>query len=219
MAASNVLVVVAHPDDEVLLCGGTMAKHVLHGDRVNVLVMSEGVTSREGAGQREIEERQTACFKAANVLGYAVEIISGPDQRLDTLPRLTLVKEVEGRLEQLRPSVVYTHWHSDMNLDHRIVSEVAQTACRPHPGSTVKILLMGEVPSSTEWAGGFNPNWFIDVTDTMLVKIAALECYHDELRSFPHPRSIGGITTLAQYRGSTIGVRYAEAFELVRCIA
>ena len=216
MAGSKVLVVVAHPDDEVLMCGGTIAKHVAAGDDVHVLIFTDGVWSRADATENDILERVGMLRESSRILCYRWEVLRFPDNQMDKEALLDLVKIIEYKLNKIIPSIVYTHWHGDMNLDHRIVSEATKTACRPQPGCPVKMLLMGEVPSSSEWAGGFNPNVFMDVTDTWDKKLVALQCYKEELREGNHPRSIHKIESLAQYRGGTVGVKYAEAFELVR---
>src|SRR3990167_685643 len=143
--ADTVLAVVAHPDDEILMCGGTMAKHIANWEPVHVLILSPGVASRgDGGGQ----ERANALLRASQIIGYTAEVLDFPDQQLDTVPILTIIKEIEQRIQRLKPSIVYTHWRSDMNKDHCIAGEATQVACRPQPGCPVKTLLMGEVPSS-----------------------------------------------------------------------
>lgn len=211
----KVLVVVAHQDDEILLCGGTMAKHLAAWEPVHVLILSSGVGSR-GSGSEQ--ERAEALLNASKVIGYSAEVLDFPDQQLDTVPILVITKEIEKRVQDLKPTLVYTHWHGDMNKDHRIVSEATKVACRPQPGCSVKILLMGEVCSNTEWAGGFNPNYFVGINELWEKKMDALKCYVSEIRLWPHARSNGAILALAEHRGATVGMELAEAFELVRTI-
>lgn len=213
--ANTVLVVVAHPDDEILLCGGAMAKHVANWEPVHVLIMSSGVGSR---GTDSEKERMDSLFKASQVICYTVEVLDFPDQQLDTVPILSIIQEIEKRIRNLKPTLVYTHWTGDMNKDHRITADATMVACRPQPGQTVKTLLMGEVCSSTEWAGGFNPNWYSDITIYMPTKLEACRCYESEMRKWPHPRSVSGVWNMAEYRGGTVGVCYAEAFECRRMV-
>lgn len=210
----NVLVVVAHPDDEVLMCGGTIAKHVAAGDRVFVLIMADGVTSRIGYEHGEIHARMLAGNAASKVLGYDGDIVGMPDQRLDTIDQLLINRRIEAEIAKQKPTIVYTHWHGDLNLDHALVSRAVKVGCRP--GSGVQQVYLGEVPSSTEYAGGFNPCVFVDISDYEDKKVQALLCYERELGARNHPRSLPAIESLAQLRGATVGVAAAEAFEAWR---
>ena len=218
--SERVLVVCAHADDEVLMAGGSIAKHTSSGDDVHILIIADGVSSRTGTFDRnEFNARLAMASKASDVLGCNGEVLDLPDNKLDTVPALDIIKKIEAVMEKVKPTIVYTHWPKDMNIDHRIVSECTQIACRPAPGCTVKQILFGEVPSSTEWAGGFCPNHFINITDTLSKKFEALACYEEEMRGGFHPRSIQSIGALAKIRGACIGVEAAEAFELCRGIS
>ena len=218
--SESVLVVVAHADDEALMCGGSIAKHTAAGDEVYVLIIADGVSSRTGRlDPAEFNARLAMASRASDVLGCNGEVIGMPDNKLDTIPALDIIKKIEAVMDKVKPTLIYTNWNGDMNVDHRIVSTCTQVACRPVPGCSVKQILMGEVPSSTEWAGAFNPNFFIDITDTLAKKFEALACYQEEMRSGFHPRSMPSIGALAQLRGANIGVAAAEAFELCRGIA
>jgi LmbE family N-acetylglucosaminyl deacetylase len=138
-----------------------------------------------------------------------------PDCRLDSVDRLDLARTVEGFIRSIGPGMVYTHLPTDLNIDHVRVNEAVVTACRPLPNSTVKRLLCFEIPSSTGWRAGapaFAPNWFVDVGTTFELKLEALRQYGDEIRPFPHARSIEAITSLARWRGASAGVEMAEAF-------
>lgn len=221
----SIAIVAAHPDDEVLGCGATMAKHVAAGDRVHVLILAEGATSRdehrnEALRAAEIAALKEAAREAARLLGVAVTEFGGfPDNRMDTVDFLDVVKRVECFMQSVIPDAVYTHHRGDMNLDHCITQRAVATALRPLPGQCFATLLEFEVPSSTEWAAAatsqpFVPNWFEDVSGFLATKIAALEIYASEMRSFPHPRSREGVEALARVRGSTVGVPAAEAFVL-----
>lgn len=223
----TVLVVAAHPDDEVLGCGGTLARMASEGRAVHILLMADGETSRVAdAGQMSVPgrlaARNAAASAACKILGCtSVEMLTLPDNRLDRLELLDVVKHIEAFVQRYQPSAVLTHHAGDVNIDHRVVHDAVITACRPQPGHPVKELLFFEVPSSTEWrppgsAEPFNPNWFVDISMTLTKKLEALQAYEAELRAFPHPRSLKAVDALAQWRGATVGVEAAEAFVLGR---
>jgi LmbE family N-acetylglucosaminyl deacetylase len=225
--ADSVLVVAAHPDDEVLGCGGTIARHAEAGDQVHVLIVAEGATSRlqqrdRGEARDELSALVQAAQKAGTILGAAgVELLHYPDNRLDSLDRLDLIKCIELRIERHQPSVVYVHHAGDVNVDHRRLHEAVITACRPIPGQSVRRLLSFEVASSTEWqvpgsAPVFQPNWFVDISVQWPLKLAALAAYASEMRPWPHARSLEGLEHLARWRGAQVGVEAAEAFCLLR---
>jgi N-acetylglucosamine malate deacetylase 1 len=223
----NVLVVAAHPDDEVLGCGGTIAKHAREGDRVHVLILAEGATSRDPKRDREQRKSELsalarAAHQASAILGAtSLKLHNFPDNRMDSCDLLDIIKVIEGAISQYKPSIIYTHHIGDLNIDHRRTCEAVVTATRPLPDSRIKTLLFFEVPSSTEWqtphsAPAFSPNWFVDISDTLGAKLKALETYQSEMRPYPHPRSCVAIEHLARWRGATVGVEAAEAFILGR---
>ncbi|WP_378950613.1 PIG-L deacetylase family protein [Pelosinus sp. sgz500959] len=229
MRAKKILVIAAHPDDEVLGCGATMAKHVQAGDKVDVVILGEGITSRDNIRNREQHsklflELQQSAKRANDILGVStVTFGTFPDNRMDSLDLLDVVKTIEFFIEKFNPDIVYTHHHGDVNVDHQIVNRAVITACRPLPGVKFKTILFFEVASSTEWQvpslnSSFNPNWFVDVSDTVQLKRKALQAYQSEMREWPHPRSINAVEYLAKWRGATIGVEAAEAFSLGRHI-
>ncbi len=221
--SERVLAVIAHPDDEVLCCGATLAKHAKAGDAVSVFVLADGVKSRNGPALNPdaIKERHGMFRRACGILGTEdVWIRAYPDNQMDKSPLLQVVKDIEVHVQRFKPTIVYTHWHGDLNVDHQVVSRAVLTACRPLPDSTVKCIFMGECPSSTEWSmWHFHPNWFEDVRDTIDTKLAAMGVYETELRDYPHPRSMEAIRSLAQYRGASAGVPVAEAFILARAVS
>ena len=220
----SILVVAAHPDDEVLGCGGTIARHAAAGDAVHVAILAKGLASRGEPSPADLAELCAAAERAGSVLGTSsLQLHDNPDNRMDTIPALDLAKTVEALLARFHPSVVYTHWAGDVNVDHRQVHQAVVTACRPLPGHPVERLLFFEIQSSTEWqtpwsAPAFNPNYFVDVTGTLDAKLTALSAYASELREFPHPRSLRAVEYLARWRGATVGVDAAEAFVLGRQI-
>jgi N-acetylglucosamine malate deacetylase 1 len=223
---SPIAVIAAHPDDEVLGCGGTLARMVKNGCTLHILILADGESSRSENNQEEISmlrnNRYIAAKNAAKLIGCEnIEILNLPDNRLDSLDRLVIIKKIEDFIEHTQPKTVLTHHAGDVNIDHRIIHDAVIAACRPQPGHCVKELLFFEVPSSTEWrppssAIAFNPNFFVDISETLQIKLIALEAYNNELRPFPHPRSLEAVEALAKWRGATVGVRAAEAFIIGR---
>lgn len=224
MSHSSVLVVVAHPDDEVLGCGGAIARHCSAGDRVAVLILADGVTSRGETAPSDLTARQGAAGRANAILGVQdVTLLAYPDNRMDEVVLLDVVKDVERVIARCQPDTIYTHHAGDVNIDHRRVHDAVIAACRPQPGHCVRQLLFCETPSSTEWRPPasqhvFAPNWYVDISLTLQTKLQALAAYQAELREFPHPRSLRGVEHLAGWRGASVGVVAAEAFELGRLI-
>ncbi len=222
----SVLVVVAHPDDEILGCGGALKKLSLEGHRVDVLFISDGATSRSAPTadiSKLLQSRRGAANKACEIIGVkSISFGDFPDNQLDTVSLLSIVKYIEFYIQEFQPSLIFTHHKGDLNIDHQLVSQAVFVASRPQNNCSVKTILACEIPSSTEWnfAGNnvFTPNWFIDITDTLERKCLALEAYKDELRLFPHSRSIEAIRSLASWRGASIGKSAAEAFMLCRHI-
>lgn len=227
MDKNNVVAVIAaHPDDEVLGCGGTIARMASEGYSVHVLLMADGESSRVDSPKMvdsdRLEGRNASRIRACEILGCAsTQQLVLTDNRMDSLELLDIVKLIEAFLNKYRPVTVFTHHSGDVNIDHRIVHDAVITACRPQPRFSVRELFFFEVPSSTEWrppSSGelFRPNWFVDISQTLDIKLQALGAYHDELRPFPHPRSLRAVEALATWRGATVGVNAAEAFILGR---
>jgi len=227
-ALSRVLVIAAHPDDEVLGCGATAARLVAEGHDIHFAILGEGLTSRH-AGRADTDAAKLAALHrqahaaAAKVGVKNLLLHTLPDNRLDTLPLLDVVKIVEELVDRVKPEVIYTHHGGDLNIDHGVIHRAVLTATRPIAGQTVREIYAFEVPSSTEWGfqrlePAFRPNVFVDVTRTLEAKIAAMECYETEARKFPHPRSPEALRAIAVRWGSVAGCGAAEAFELVRSI-
>ena len=199
------MVIGAHPDDELLGAGGTLVRHVLAGDEVHAIVVADGARSRYPASSRPPwRSRRTARPRSSG--SPALQLLSLPDQRLDTVPLIVLTQRLEGVLDEIDPSIVYTHFPEDVNADHGLVARCAWTACRPYCRCNRGL----RTPSSTEWAWPMpgtelRPNLFVDVTDTLTTKIAAMECYETEFRDYPHPRSSRALRERAAYWGSHIG--------------
>lgn len=222
----KILAVAAHPDDEILGCGGTIARLVEEGYQSYTLILCEGITSRDEKRARkkrekEIKRLREDAYKANRVIGVEdVFTHNFPDNRFDTVPLLSIVKVIEGIKNKIKPDIIYTHHRNDLNIDHRITYVAVLTACRPIKGETVKEIYSFEIPSSTEWAypNTFAPNVFMDIAESMNLKVAALNTYKSELRRFPHPRSEKSIKVIAAKWGCVAGLCYAEAFEAIRII-
>jgi LmbE family N-acetylglucosaminyl deacetylase len=218
----KVLVVAAHPDDEVLGCGGAMARHADQGHEVDVLILGTGALSREHGTTEEVEALSTQAREAGRILGAReVRVSDLPDNRFDSVDLLDIVKRVEEEVRRAGPEVVYTHHGGDLNVDHRRTFEAVITACRPQVSMPVRRILSFEVPSSTEWQAStvgspFHPNVFVDIAASLARKLEALQAYAGEVRDFPHPRSIDALKALAAWRGAASGMTAAEAFMLVR---
>jgi LmbE family N-acetylglucosaminyl deacetylase len=224
----NVLVLAAHPDDEVLGCGGTIARLVKEGHTVHISIFGEGITSRydqrEKADPGLVSELHGRAQAVADYLGASELILhSLPDNRFDTVPMLDVVKLIERLVERLQPEVVYTQHGGDLNIDHVVLFRATLAATRPTGDCPVREVYAYEVNSSTEWAfqkfePSFHPNVFVNIGETLERKVHAMQLYESEARPFPHPRAPEALRAAAWRWGSTAGVAAAEAFELVRGI-
>lgn len=220
------LVLAAHPDDEVLGCGGTIARRVREGEHVVIAILGEGITSRHAkradADPQALRALQAKSRKAARLLGVkTVEFFGLPDNRFDTVPMLDVVKLIEDLMARHQPTTVFTQHGGDLNIDHVVLFRATLTATRPMAGTPVKALYAYEVASSSEWAfqkfaPPFRPGCFVDITSTLERKVRAMQAYESEARAFPHPRSPKALLAQAQRWGSTVGCPAAEAFEVVR---
>ncbi len=218
--SKTILVVAAHTDDEAIGCGGTIARHVAEGDEVYAVFMADGVSSRSQADANNLSQRQSAAEKAREILGIRENIYLGfPDNCMDSVHLIEVVKSLEPIINSLKPHTIYTHHHGDLNIDHRITHQAVMTACRPMPGSSVREIYAFEILSSTDWANPimdpFLPNCYVDIGAYLPIKMQALHAYSDEMRMEPHSRSLKHIEYLAGHRGFTVGMQSAEAFSLV----
>jgi LmbE family N-acetylglucosaminyl deacetylase len=228
----NILAVFAHPDDEVLAAGATMARYAREGHSVHVAILGEGITSRFVSRETALHSKNAcadldglgnAIRQAAAILGARDSRCYGlPDNRFDSVDLLEVVKIVEGLKSEYEPSLVLTHHAGDMNVDHGIVANAVLTAFRSLPGERSCVLLAGETLSSTDYSIGlpgrmFEPNLWVPVERSDVdKKIASLRCYTSEVRDFPHPRCGDAVETLARYRGVQCGAPLGEAFRLLR---
>jgi len=226
----QVLVIAAHADDEVLGCGGTIARHIHAGDQVAVLFMTDGVSSRANTAldpgelvHGDKEQRLSASQQALKILGVTdIRQLNFPDNKMDTIALLDVVQAIEPVIAQLQPQTIYCHFAHDLNIDHRITHQAVMTACRPQVGGSVKKILSFEVLSSTEWNSPAQPaflaQYIVDISPFWPQKLAALQCYDQEMRAFPHSRSYQCVEALATLRGATHGFDKAEAFLVERIL-
>ena len=233
----KVLVIVAHPDDEVLGMGGTILKHVEKNDVVKVVILATGIMSRKKSGYTnnpkydiskndeekmniEIKKLRKDALKSAKILKIQdISFYDYPDNEMDSVPLLKIIKTIENEIAQFKPDFVYTHHHGDLNIDHRVTYQATITGCRPI-GNKIQKIISFEVPSSTEWnyPNSFAPNYFVNIESHLKKKIKAMEAYTSEIKKFPHPRSSKYLEILASKWGATLGIKSAEAFEIIRII-
>ena len=221
------LIIAAHPDDEVLGCGGSIKKWSDAGEEVHILIVAEGSTSRDNNRNQKkhmniIAKLRDAARASSKILGAkSVNFLSLPDNRMDSLDLLDIVKLIEKHINEIKPKVVVTHHVGDVNIDHQILHQAVITACRPIPKFNVKKILAFETVSSTEWQPSnsktpFTPNYYEDISQSLKYKMKALKKYDIEMRNWPHSRSYQSVEYLAKYRGFTVGLNNAEAFLLLR---
>lgn len=217
----RIAAIFAHPDDEVLACGGALSAHASRGDEVRILILATGLASRGTVEQISIDRLQQQGRAAARIMGATeIEFADFPDNAMDSLPLIRVVQRVEAFLRGFAADVIYTHHAGDLNVDHRITAQAVVTARRPLPAAGDVEILACEVPSATEWAAPwqepFVPTDFLDISAYLTVKQQALACYEGELRAWPHPRSLEGVKVLALWRGAQCGTGMAEAFSQIR---
>ena len=225
----KIMIVAAHPDDELLGLGGTIKMIKRNFNCViKVLILGEGITSRDkerDPKKRRIELKihNENILNAKKILGYDIlKTCNLKDNRFDSYPLLEIIKIIENEKAEFKPEIIFTHHEGDLNIDHQITFKAVMTASRPLPTNNTKLLITFETPSSTEWAfsnsnNNFNPNFFLEINEEDLnSKIKAMECYEFEKREYPHPRSPQSLQNLARFRGNTIGVNLAESFHIKR---
>lgn len=221
---NRVLVIAAHPDDEVLGVGGTIAWHTrVNGDEVYVLFLTEGCSSQYRGNESIIIQKKNEARNANEILGVKELFFEDlPDMRLDSLLHIEVNEVIEKYIKKLHPNIIFSH-QPDLNRDHVITFESTMVSFRPVPGSTVKKMLLYSSASSTEWSAPFSgyyfmPNVFYNITDTLDLKLKAFSCYRTEVRDFPHPRAIASVKIYAQQVGISVGFNAAEPFMLMRSI-
>ena len=213
----NILVIAPHPDDEVLGCGGTIAKYKKKNDTIFLCIVTKAYTP--DWSEEFLKNRPKEIAKSNKILGiHSTFFLDYPTVKLDTIPQKELNDAILKIINTVKPEIVYIPHKGDLNKDHQIVCESSLVALRPH-NHKVKKILSYEVLSTTEWGSpseSFAPTVYVDISDTFSIKLEAMKAYESELRSYPHPRSLQGMETLARKRGSETGVEYAEAYKLIR---
>lgn len=227
MSKKKIMVIAAHPDDEVLGCGGTIIRLIGEGYDAYTLILGKGIGARfPTEGKNAKKSKSVSILKremqnANKMLGikkvYSYDL---PDNKFDSVPLLDIVQKIEHVKKNIQPDIIFTHYKKDLNIDHKITYEAVITASRPLENETVKTIFSFEVLSSTEWNYplSFSPTVFFDISSSLRKKIQALRCYASELREFPHPRSLKAVEINAKSWGVKVGLSSAEAFELVRSI-
>lgn len=224
--SKKILIVAAHPDDEVLGCFGTVARLIKEGYEAYTLILGEGKTSRDEKRvvedkKDEIEILNTEIIKANEIIGVKkVFIESFPDNRFDSVSLLDIIKVISKVKEEVQPDIIFTHYEHDLNVDHQITYKAVITSTRPMENECVKEIYSFEILSSTEWNYplSFSPDIYFDINDTIDLKINAMNEYKSELCTYPHPRSIEGIELNAKYQGMRVGKEFVEAFKSIRVI-
>ena len=222
MKNNKILIIAAHPDDEILGCGGTISK-LKKENEIYVIFMTNGVSSRGKKKSKEIKERKNSSLKLFEYLSIPKPIFFNfPDNQMDKIPLLNIVKKVEKKIRSIEPDTIFTHYSHCLNIDHKKTFEAVITACRPINKLSVKKILSFEIPSSTDWAlydgKQFQPNFFIDISKNIEEKMNLIKFYKSEIRDYPHSRSIKAIKSLASTRGVSCGVKFAEGFYLNRSV-
>lgn len=224
----RVLICVAHPDDETIGCGGAIAHHVKDKDKVYCIYMTDGVGARYSKTKDKlIHQRKKNSQLAAKILGFKwLSDYCGnfPDNGMDKVKLLDVVKKIEKAKKKIIPHIIYTHNPHDLNVDHKIVAEATLIAFRPQAKEVWKKILAFEIPSSTDFAYFkknkiFQPNYFLDIKKYWNKKKKALQAYKTEIKKFPNSRSLKGIEILSKFRGLQNGLSQAEAFQILKDIS
>ena len=232
----KVLVIVAHPDDEVLGMGGTLRKLSVKNHDIKVVFLATGIAARRSDKFRnetkyeinktlikkmeeQIKKLRLDAKRALKILGIKnIEFFDFPDNEMDMVSNLEITKTIENIIKKFKPDVIYTHTKNDINVDHRAIFNATITATRPSTRVNVKKVICFEVPSSSEWNFGdtFSPNIFVDIKRELSYKKKAIQTYKTELKKFPHPRSANSLDIIAKRWGTVSGFEASEAFELIR---
>jgi LmbE family N-acetylglucosaminyl deacetylase len=232
----NILVIAAHPDDEILGMGGTIKKFTKKGHKVKIVIMATGIEARrstnfENQDKYEISDKEKSVIKnqiikirshsrkAVKLLGVNdIEFLDFPDNEMDKISNLQITKVIESLINKFKPSKIFTHSPHDINIDHRLIYQAVITATRPNSKQIVDEVYSFEIPSSTEWffPTSFQPNVFVDISKELKIKLKSMKEYKTEIKKFPHPRSIKALEHISKKWGSVAGYGAAEVFYLVR---
>lgn len=226
MPKKKILIVVSHPDDEILGCGGSIAKYVKEGSEVAVVFTHEGSTARydnkdHKNAKLKIRSREKMATQVSKILKFKV-LQFGKNQNLDNrkFDILKNTKNLINLFEKFKPNIVFTHHPEDINEDHRYTFKTVINASRPVTKYTIEKILLMEIPSSTDWniKNNFKPNFFVSIDKFFDKKLEAFKIYKSENKSFPHSRSLINLDAQSKYRGAQVGLAQAEAFEIYRHI-
>jgi LmbE family N-acetylglucosaminyl deacetylase len=221
---NKVMIICSHPDDEILGCGGTVARMINEGAEACTLILGNGITSRYKPEDIDKHNEEVILLHKQSLeanMSIGINLVHDfgfPDQKFDIVPLLDIIKAIEEVKNEFKPNIIFTHFAGDLNIDHQITNKAVLTATRPMIGETVKEIYAFEILSSTEWNYplSFQPDYFVNITGTIVQKMAAMEKYKGELGEWPHPRSLKGIELNAKYWGMRNGMGYAEAFQTLR---
>jgi len=219
----KIMVIAAHPDDELLGCGGTLIKHSKNGDYIKTLILGQGMLSR-GEDESILIKLRADAKKANGITGVnELKFFDFPDNAFDSVPLLKIIKVVENEMDNYQPDIIYTHFSNDLNIDHRRTFKAVMTAIRPQPGMKNPDIYSFYIQSSTDWISStesvqFIPNVFVDIEPDIEQKLKALSEYETEMRDYPHSRSLESIRVFSQYWGTRVGKKYVEPFVLVRSV-
>jgi LmbE family N-acetylglucosaminyl deacetylase len=219
----KVVVISAHPDDEALGCGGTLLKHKSNGDDISWIIVTN-VFESHGFSKERVASRQQEIKKVADMFGFSsVHNLNYPTMSLDSTSLNTLIPKISEVFNEIKPEVIYVMNRSDAHSDHRITFEAVAACTKSFRYPFIKKVLMYECLSETEFAPAllekaFIPNYFVDITSFFDQKVSIMKVYESELAEHPFPRSLKNIEALAIFRGASVGVVYAEAFQLIKYI-
>ncbi len=219
---NKLMVIAAHPDDELLGCGGTIAKLIENGYEAKTILLSQGLLSRGQEHIKNLKRHKENLIKANKELGIEkIEIYDFPDNSFDSVPLLKIIKIVEKEIFEYNPNIIFTHYGDDLNIDHRKTFEAVMTACRPQPKTINPKIYSFFIPSSTDWVDGnslktFTPNTYVNIEKYIDKKIEALSFYETEMKEYPHSRSLEALKIISQYWGNRVGLKYAEPLKLIR---
>tara|TARA_B100000965_G_scaffold302351_1_gene261014 strand:+ start:702 stop:1382 length:681 start_codon:yes stop_codon:yes gene_type:complete len=223
----NILVICAHPDDEVLGCGGTLLKHKSQKDQINILYVYEGSTGRNKVNKSvtnlNLQKRKKSALAVAKYLKVnSVKFLNNENLNSNSHTKFKMTNEITQHIDNIKPSVIYTHSSKDLNIDHRNCLEAVLIATRTNKSKKLKKILSFEIPSSTEWSfsqfGTFSGNYFVDIEKFIKDKLNLLKIYKYELKKFPYPRSKENILSQSKLVGSYVGFKNAERFEVIKIL-
>jgi len=222
---NKILAICAHPDDEVLGCGGTLLKHKSRKDQINLLFVFEGSSRGNTKSKKNIllnlKKRENSALKVAKYLkAKSIKFLNNENLNSDSRLKIKITNEITKHINKIRPSIIYTHSPKDLNIDHRNCFESVLISTRTSQNNKLKKIVSFEIPSSTEWSfnsfGTFKANYFVDIEKFIKDKLKLLKMYSYELKSFPYPRSKENIISQSKYAGSYVGFKHAEKFEIIK---